>query len=170
MFAVAATLLVFSIPAPDVHASLGPALVAQWPSYAAYVISFMTILVIWLNHHATIDAIRSLDRPLLLLNGLVLMTVAVIPFPTGLVARYLEVGHDQALAAFAYGLTMSGKARHLFTTPFSLLGFSTGMLAYPLGTVIALFNYQLALAVYAATAVFYMVLPLLRERRMRQSR
>jgi len=182
VFAVAATLLVFSIPTPDVHASLGPALLAQWPSYAAYVISFMTILVIWLNHHATIDAIRSLDRPLLLLNGLVLMTVAVIPFPTGLVARYLEVGHDQALAAFAYGLTMSGmalaftlmnsyaKARHLFTTPFSLLGFSTGMLAYPLGTVIALFNYQLALAVYAATAVFYMVLPLLRERRMRQSR
>src|SRR5712692_4670847 len=79
VFAVAATLLVFSIPTPDSHAALGPALVAQWPSYAAYVISFMTILVIWLNHHATLDAIRSLDRPLLLLNGLVLMTVAVIP-------------------------------------------------------------------------------------------
>src|SRR5438094_9877066 len=146
-----------------------------------YTLSLHDALPIF-NHHATIDAIRSLDRPLLLLNGLVLMTVAVIPFPTGLVARYLEVGHDQALAAFAYGLTMSGmalaftlmnsyaKARHLFTTPFSLLGFSTGMLAYPLGTVIALFNYQLALAIYAATAVFYMVLPLLRERRMRQSR
>jgi len=102
VFAVAATLLVFSIPAPDLHASLGPALVAEWPSYAAYVISFMTILVIWLNHHTTIDAISSLDRPLLLLNGLVLMTVAVIPFPTGLVARYLQAGHDQALAAFAY--------------------------------------------------------------------
>jgi len=73
--------------------------------------------------------------------------------------------------ALAFTLMNSyAKARHLFTTPFSLLGFSTGMLAYPLGTVIALFNYQLALAVYAATAVFYMVLPLLRERRMRQSR
>lgn len=50
----------------------------------------------------------------------------------------------------------------------NLLGFSTGMLAYPLGTVIALFNYQLALTVYAATAVFYTVLPLLRERRTRE--
>ena len=57
------------------------------------------------------------------------------------------------------------KTRHLFTTPFSLLGFSTGQLLYPLATVIALFNYQAALIIYAATAVFYMVLPVVREAR-----
>jgi TMEM175 potassium channel family protein len=181
VFAVAATLLVFSIPAPDSHMALGAALVGEWPSYAAYVISFLTILVIWLNHHAVLDSMRELDRPLLLLNGILLMTVAVIPFPTGLLARYLMAGHDQSTAAFAYGLTMSAmavaftlintyaKARHLFRTPFSLLGFSTGQLSYPLATVIALFNYQVALVIYAATAIFYMVLPLLRERLVRES-
>ncbi len=182
MFAVAATLLVFSIPTPDAHAALSAALLAEWPSYAAYVISFLTILVIWLNHHAVLDSIRTLDRPLLLLNGILLMTVAVIPFPTSLLARYLMAGHYQSTAAFAYGLTMSGmavaftliniyaKLRHLFTTPFSLLGFSTGQLSYPLATVLALFNYyQVALVIFAATAIFYMVLPLLRERLLRES-
>jgi uncharacterized membrane protein len=181
VFAVAATLLVFSIPMPDSRTALGAALLAEWPSYAAYVISFLTILVIWLNHHAVLDSIRIFDRPLLLLNGILLMTIAVIPFPTGLLARYLMAGHYQTTAAFAYGLTMSGmavaftlintyaKARHLFRTPFSLLGFSTGQLSYPVGTVIALFNYQVALVIFAATAIFYMVLPLLRERFLRDS-
>ncbi len=180
VFAVAATLLVFSIPTPDAKGALAAALLSEWPSYAAYVISFLTILVIWLNHHAVLDSIRTVDRPLLLLNGFLLMTVAVIPFPTGLLARYLVQGHDQSIAAFAYGLTMSSmaiaftlintyaKVRHLFTTPFSLLGFSTGQLSYPVATVIALVNYQLALAIFAATALFHMVLPLLRERLVRE--
>src|SRR5258708_8530152 len=109
------------------------------------------------------------------------MTIGVIPFPPGLLARYLMAGHDQTAAAFAYGLTMSGmavaftlintyaKARHLFRAPFSLLGFSTGQLSYPVGTVIALFDYQVALVIFAATAIFYMVLPLLRERLLRES-
>jgi uncharacterized membrane protein len=181
VFAVAATLLVFSIQTPDPRVALSQALVAEWPSYAAYVISFLTILVIWLNHHAVLDSLRSLDRPMLLLNGFLLMTVAVIPFPTGLLARYLVEGRDQATAAFAYGLTMSAmavaftlintyaKTHHLFSTPFSLLGFSTGQLLYPLATVIALFSYQTALAIFAATALFYMVLPLVRERLVRES-
>ena len=175
VFAVAATLLVFSIPTPNALVGLRPALAAEWPSYAAYAVSFLTILVIWVNHHATLDSIRTLDRPLLFLNGFLLMTVAVIPFPTGLVARFLQAGHDQSTAAFAYGVTMSAmalaftlmngyaKSRRLFTTPFSLVGFSTGQLIYPLGTAIAIFNYQAALAIYAATAVFYMVLPIVRE-------
>jgi uncharacterized membrane protein len=179
VFAVAATLLVFSIPLPDPHAVLSAALLAEWPSYAAYVISFVTILVIWVNHHTTLDAMRSFDRSLLFLNGFLLLTVAVIPFPTGLLARYLQAGHDQSAAAVAYGLTMSAmavaftllntyaKRHHLFTTPFSLLGFSLGQLAYPAATAIALVSYQAALAIYAATALFYLVFPLIREAQAR---
>ena len=180
VFAVAATLLVFSIPIPDPHHALVSALLAQWPSYAAYVISFVTILVIWVNHHTTIDAMRTFDRPLLFLNGFLLMTVAVIPFPTGLLARYLQAGHDQSVAAVAYGMTMSAmavaftlmntyaKRRHLFTTPFSLLGFSVGQLSYPAATVIALFSYQVAIGIYAVTALFYVVFPLTREAQVRR--
>jgi uncharacterized membrane protein len=84
VFAVAATVLVFAIAVPDVKAGLlANALLAEWPSYAAYVISFLTIVVIWVNHHALTDAIERFDRRLLFLNGLLLLTVGVIPFPTG---------------------------------------------------------------------------------------
>ena len=180
MFAVAATLLVFSIPTPQTGVALGRALLAEWPSYATYVISFVTILVIWVNHHATIDAIKTFDRSLLFLNGLLLMTVAVIPFTTSVLAHALQSGHDQAAAAVAYGVAATlmsfaftvintyAKLRRLFTTPFSLVGFSLGQLTYPAATVIALFSYEVALAIYAATAVFYAAFPLVREARLRR--
>ena len=180
VFAVAATLLVFSIPTPDPHTSLGSALLAMWPSYAAYVVSFVTILVIWVNHHATIDAMRTFDRSLLFLNGFLLMTVAVIPFTTGVLARSLQSGHDQAAAAVAYGVVATvmslaftlintyAKVHRLFTTPFSLLGYSVGQLAYPVATVIAFFSYETALVIYTATAAFYLVFPLLREAQLRR--
>ena len=180
VFAVAATLLVFSIPAPVVKSGLPSALLSEWPSYAAYATSFVTILVIWVNHHAVMDSIRSFDRSLLFLNGFLLMTVALIPFPTGLLAHYLQAGHDQESAAVAYGITMSAmavaftllntyaKSRHLFTTPFSLIGFSTGQLLYPLGTVLAFVSYHAALVIYAATALFYVALPLIREAQQRR--
>jgi hypothetical protein len=61
------------------------------------------------------------------------------------------------------------KTHGLFTTPFSLLGYSVGQLAYPIATVIALFNYQLALLIYGAVAVFYLVWPLVREAQLRRS-
>lgn len=180
MFAVAATLLVFSIPTPNPKIALAQALLEQWPSYAAYVISFVTILVIWVNHHATVDAMRAIDRPLLFLNGFLLMTIAVIPFTTSVLARALQSGHDQPAAAVAYGVSATAmslaftfintyaKLRRLFTTSFSLLGYSLGQLLYPLATVIAFFNYQLALAIYAGTAIFYLVFPLVREGRLRR--
>lgn len=181
VFAVAATLLVFSIPTPEAGLALDRALLAEWPSYATYVISFVTILVIWVNHHATIDAIKSFDRSLLFLNGLLLMTVAVIPFTTSVLARALQAGHGQSAAAVAYGVSATmmslaftfiniyAKTRHLFTTPFSLVGFSLGQLTYPAATFIAVFSYQAALAIYAATAVFYAAFPLVREARLREA-
>jgi len=180
VFAVAATLLVFAIPTPAPNVALASALAGEWPSYAAYVISFATILVIWVNHHTTLDAMSTFDRSLLFLNGFLLLTVAVIPFTTGVLARALQSGHDQTAATVAYGVSMSVMAvaftvinayavtRHLFTTPFSLLGFSMGLLAYPLATVIALFSYEVALAMYAATAIFYAAFPLIREAQLRR--
>jgi uncharacterized membrane protein len=180
VFAVAATLLVFSIPIPDLKEPVAKALLAEWPSYAAYVISFVTILVIWVNHHSTLEAMRTFDRTLLYLNGFLLMTVAVIPFTTGVLARTLQAGHDQAAAAVAYGVSATlmslaftaintyAKVNRLFTTPFSLVGYSLGQLAYPAGTLIALVSYQVALAIYALLAGFYLVFPLVREARLRR--
>ena len=64
VFAVAATVLVFNIATPDIKAGpLGNALLAEWPSYAAYAISFLTIVVIWVNHHVVFDSMDRIDRP-----------------------------------------------------------------------------------------------------------
>jgi len=180
VFAVAATLLVFSLQVPDVKSGLGVALLHGWPSYATYAISFGTILVIWVNHHAVLDSMTHFNRTLLFLNGLLLMTVAAIPFPTGLLAHYLQAGHDQNTAAAAYGIAMTcmalaftlmnlyAKTQGVINVPFSLLGFSFGQLMYPLGTLVSLLSAQLALLIYGGTMVFYIVLPLVREARTRR--
>ena len=182
VFAVAATVLVFAIALPDVKAGLlGNALLAEWPSYAAYAISFLTIVVIWVNHHVVFDSMDSIDRPLLFINALLLLTVAFIPFPTQLLARYLQAGHDQQTAAFAYGLAMSAMAvafsiftlyaRRFRRTYVQLdwIGFSAGLALYPLATLLTLTNFRLSLAIYACIAIFYVVLPIIRERIARSS-
>jgi len=175
VFAVAATLLVFSVQVPDVKSNLGQALLDQWPAYAAYVISFATILVIWVNHHSVMDNIKTLDGPLLYLNGFLLMFVAVIPFPTFLLAKYFVAGHDESAAAFAYGIVLSlaslsftainlyARSRDLHRTQFSFGRFSIGQLLYPLGAVVSLVNARAALGIYAALVVYYAGYPLVRE-------
>jgi uncharacterized membrane protein len=180
VFAVAATLLVFSIPVPNVASGLSSALLAEWPSYAAYAVSFLTILVIWVNHHAVFESMKTFDRTLAFLNGFLLMVVAVIPFPTSLLAHYLQAGHDEAAAAVAYGITMSAMAlafgvmgvyarrRRLYEGPaFNDILFSAGQLAYPAGTLVAVFSPRAALVLFAATAIFYVALPLVREQQAR---
>jgi len=175
VFAVAATLLVFSLVAPKVSRGLDQALLQEWPSYAAYAISFGTIVVIWVNHHVVFETIARVDRPFLFINALLLMTVAAIPFPTALLAQYLQAGHDQKVAAFAYGLTMSAMAvafsimtlyarRYRRTyVPLDWVGFSIGLVLYPLATLLTLASYQFALAIYGFIVVFYLSLPVARE-------
>jgi uncharacterized membrane protein len=104
VLAIAATLLIL-----DVHARgepLGHALVHSWPSYAAYVTSFATIGIIWVNHHTVIDQLSHVDRRFLFINLIFLMVVAFIPFPTQLVAEHIQGGGADARdAALAYGFT-----------------------------------------------------------------
>jgi uncharacterized membrane protein len=175
IFAIAATLLVLDIQVPDVKSGLLHALLTEWPSYIAYAISFATIVVIWVNHHAVMDVLERLDRRLLFLNGLLLLTVAAIPFPTALVAKYIQAGHDQTTAAVAYGLTMTAMsvafaALNLYSRRFrralaklDWVGLLTGTFLWPMGTLLSLINVSLGLAVYAFIVVFYVVLPILRE-------
>jgi uncharacterized membrane protein len=109
VFAIAATLLVLEIKVPQTGAaSLWHALGEQWPSYAAYAVSFFTIGIIWVNHSAQYDRILRLDRTLLFLNLLLLFWVAFIPFPTALVAEQLRSGSaaSQHTAAAVYALVL----------------------------------------------------------------
>src|SRR5215468_1888923 len=91
VFAIAATLLVleFSVDAAN-GANLGSQLVHLWPSYLAYVTSFVTIGIIWMNHHYCVETMARVDRTLMFLNILLLMTVSFLPFPTRLVAEHLH--------------------------------------------------------------------------------
>jgi uncharacterized membrane protein len=105
VFAIAATLLVleFSVgetPGPQ----LGHALLELWPSYLAYGTSFLTIGIIWINHHYCVQTLARCDRTLLFLNLLLLLIVGFLPFPTKLVAQYLQQPGERD-AALAYAAT-----------------------------------------------------------------
>ena len=91
VFAIAATLLVleFSVGATS-GPQLGHALLELWPSYLAYATSFLTIGIIWINHHYCVQTLARSDRTLLFLNLLLLLIVGFLPFPTKLVAQYLQ--------------------------------------------------------------------------------
>ena len=81
VLAIAITLLVIEIHPPDIGEgeTLAHALWRQWPSYAAYLVSFLTIGVIWLNHHRIFTQVIRVDGPLLLLNLNLLLWTALIP-------------------------------------------------------------------------------------------
>ena len=105
VFAIAITLLVLEFSVDTATSDLGAELLHIWPSYLAYVTSFLTIGVIWVNHHTLFDLIDHVDRTLLFLNTLLLMVVAFTPFPTRLIAEFLREEDDEQTAALAYGIT-----------------------------------------------------------------
>ena len=108
VFAVAITVLIFNL-LPIGQGMLNYHVLAMaWPQYTAYVVSFLTIGIMWTNHHTLFGHIRFIDRPLLVLNLLLLMGIVAIPFPTALIAEHLT-GPDRAggrIAAAVYGAVM----------------------------------------------------------------
>jgi hypothetical protein len=82
VFSIAATLLVLEFSVSSGR-DLGSQLTGLWPSYLAYATSFLTIGIIWMNHHYCVETMGRPDRTLLFLNLLLLMTVAFLPFRRG---------------------------------------------------------------------------------------
>ena len=109
VFAIAITLLVLEIPVPSADsAALADELLDQWPVYAAYVVSFAIIGIIWINHHAVFGYVERVDRGLLFLNLNLLLWVALIPWPTSLLAEFMQSGgSDERAAALVYAATMT---------------------------------------------------------------
>ena len=104
VFAIAITLLVLGIKVPRTNelgagGSLGLMLLKQWPHYLAFVTSFITIFAKWVNHHRIFSFIQRTDHPFLYWNGLLLLFITFMPFPTTLLAEYLL--HPEAKAAGA---------------------------------------------------------------------
>jgi len=107
VIAVAITLLVLSLQPPAVLAKsdtdLLQKLLSLWPNYLAFVTSFATIGVMWINHHRMFTYIRRTDSTLMALNLLLLLVIVFIPFPTALVAQYLEMPDFHTAAAIYNG-------------------------------------------------------------------
>ena len=105
VFAIAITLLVLDVRVPSTEqanlTSLGAELLHLWPNLLGCAASFFFILVMWINHHRLFTVIRRSDNNLLLLNGLLLFGVTLLPFPTALVAEYLQ-HRDEATAVMVY--------------------------------------------------------------------
>src|SRR5919108_1729971 len=100
VFAIAITLLVLEIRLPEGEGPLWNVLGELWPSYLAYVLSFVTIGIMWANHHAIFRLIARASHGLIVANLFLLMTIAFLPFPTGVLAEHLpHAGIDQRSAA-----------------------------------------------------------------------
>jgi uncharacterized membrane protein len=189
VFAVAITILVFNLlPIADKTASFlsvtghggQPGLAHYWPAYLAYVLSFLTIGIMWLNHHTILAQVTKVDRPLLVLNLFLLMGIVAIPFPTALVADHVtgsDGGGGQAtVAAVTYGLVMIaiglsfgsmwiyitlhleqlGGRRRTAVGRISTLRFVSGNAGYIAGTLIALVSPVTALIIFLLLAVYYL--------------
>jgi uncharacterized membrane protein len=114
VFAVAATLLVLDLRVSG-SGTLAHQLAHEWPRYATYVVSFLTIGIIWMNHHAQFDRIPAADRTLTVLNLVLLMFVTLIPFPTSLLADHLRGGSGHVAAA-VYAGTLLAMSIAFFST------------------------------------------------------
>jgi uncharacterized membrane protein len=179
VIAIAITLLVLEINVPvETHGELWTELLSQWPSYLAYLISFAVIGIIWVNHHAILSLVARVDRPLLYLNLLLLLTVAGIPFPTALVAEHLRSpGIDAKVATAVYGgwatlvalsfnLTWRWIVRdvrliheHLDVAALraNTRRFSLGLVIYPVTIGIAFLSPIWALVLHGLVAIYYVV-------------
>jgi uncharacterized membrane protein len=107
VFAIAITLLILEIRIPEIQGAgsreLWGALARLWPSFLAFLFSFFVILVMWINHHELLRWVRTSDYTFFFANGLVLLMVTFVPFPTAIVARYLGTGAERAAVAFYCG-------------------------------------------------------------------
>ena len=176
VFAVAITVLVFGLLSIGTHVLSAKVLLHAWPSYFAYVVSFITIGIMWMNHHTILAHVKWVDRPLLVLNLLLLMGVVAIPFPTALVADHLRDSGGKA-AAVTYGLVMiaisiafSGLWIYVVTHApalgaalppealrASIPGFTGGLLAYVVATLIGAFYWPVAaVIIFGLLAVYYL--------------
>ena len=110
VIAIAITLLILNIKIPQARdGKLFDAVTNQWPSYAAFVVSFAVIGIMWVSHHSMFQRIANTDRPLLFLNLLLLLGIAFLPYPTALLGAYIrDGGANSHIAAAVYSTTMVG--------------------------------------------------------------
>jgi len=179
VFAVAITLLALdlTVAGPTGHGSLTDQLTEKWPAFLAYLISFFMIGIVWVNHHALVRSIRTVDRTLLFLNLVLLMFVVLIPFATATVSDYFtRHDWDTQVAMMLYGgvflgmsigfgaifeWTLHGQRVYQPLPPErhwpARARFVGGGLVYVIAILVALYNAIASFVLIALVAVYYIV-------------
>jgi uncharacterized membrane protein len=178
VIAIAITLLVLDIKVPDPRepGTLAHRVADHWPQFAAYGVSFATIGIIWINHHAMIRRLASVDHTIMVLNLLVLATIGLLPWSTSLMAAYVRSSSGEHLAAALYagsflamGLAFYGLQRHILRAKRGLLEQplpdaairsilrrgAAGLVPYALAAALAAVSPYATLALCGAIALFY---------------
>jgi uncharacterized membrane protein len=175
VFAIAITLLILAVGIEQAitGGSLRHQLLHLWPAYAAYAVSFLTVGIMWVNHHQIFRHFVRVDRVLLLLNILLLMCISFTPFPTRVVADHATNPADRQAAAVLYGLTLTVTAICFFAVWYygsrRLLrpdtdmrevsgitrSYLPGAPTYAFATAVAFFNSIASLILFGAIAIFY---------------
>jgi len=177
VFAIAATLLIIDVGLPEeLHDPLGRELLHIWEEYAAYAISFVTIGIMWVNHHMICRQLERIDRPFLFLNLGLLACIAFVPFPTRILAEFVRTDDGQA-AALLYGITFTttavfffavwiyashrGRLLHPGADPKEVSGITRSYLpgspTYAAATLVAFVSPELSAVLFGLIAAFYMV-------------
>ncbi|HEV7553311.1 MAG TPA: TMEM175 family protein [Candidatus Angelobacter sp.] len=187
VFAIAITLLVLELKIPKPEEPLVPILFRQWPSYAAFLLSFVCIGVMWINHHRLFMLIKRADDTLRLLNLLLLLGVSAVPFPTAVLAEHLR-GPDRRIAALIYNATfvfiaVAFRGLWRYATTHQLLHenaavpvifnvfnrYGVAPLLYFFCFIIAWFDARASVIANAAVAVLFAVAPALMQGRTQSS-
>jgi uncharacterized membrane protein len=183
VFAIAITLLVLTVAQPHSYRDLAHELGRQWPSLAAYIVSFAVIGIMWINHHSVFTHLGQVDRGLLYFNLLLLMTIAFLPYPTGVLGQALAKEQGTRTAAVVYGVVMTANAfawtglwlyasghRRLLSADFpeearrpATVAFNFGVIIYTLSVGVAFLNAYAFLAVQGALALYYALDPISRR-------
>ncbi|MBF9067854.1 TMEM175 family protein [Streptacidiphilus fuscans] len=180
VFAIAITLLVLQLAVnnPARVTSSGAAwsqLGHLWPAYDAYVVSFLVIGIMWLNHHTVFGYVARVDRGLLVINLLLLLVVAALPFPTALVSDWLNtpgastvavavfsgfmVAHAVTFQSLWWWLTRTG---HLFDSRVDIAAaratrrrFAAGTVVYPILLGLSFVSPLVTMVLHGAMALYY---------------
>jgi uncharacterized membrane protein len=183
VFAIAITLLVLTIAQPSNYHHLTQQLGQRWPSLAAYVVSFMVIGIMWVNHHTVFSHLHRIDRTMFYLNLVLLMTIVFLPYPTEVFGEALRQHHGARTAAVFYSLVMvinavlwaavwlyASVGRRLLTPEFpesqratSTVLFAMGPLPYATAVGVAFWNPYLCLAFHGLLALYYAFDPISRR-------
>jgi uncharacterized membrane protein len=180
VLAIVITLLILDVKVPPAATGhLGRELADQWPQYAAYLVSFLVVGIIWLNHHATVQLLARTDHSVQVLNLLLLLPVSVLPWPTAVLAEYVHEGTagDQRVAVVLYGATSTVMAlafnvlwRYVLRHPelrrpdvdraelaVRNRRYNLGLPAYPAATLLGLLSETLFIGLMLALALMYLL-------------